>query len=656
MQIRFFRRILAPYEHSSTTGARAPFLSSSSATRSYLVTLPFADLTPHVPSLHLLCTGASAIELRADLLSDPHPHPRPGVAEAYENPSLSYISEQHALLRRHAPDIPIVFTLRTPAQGGKYPYPSGASEEGLFATLHHALKLGTDLIDIEQGLDPVRTARVVADAKQRQTTVIISWRDVNGPAVGGFSWSGPEARRRYEAAVDLGADIVKIVGTASDVQDNFLLRVFAFSDLVKTGPPLSAYNMGPFGRMSRFLNPLLASVTHPVAKQGTRRGVVGAPSMTFREVQMALHLSGLLSRRHFVPFIRDDQSGDLKALREVCERGFEELGLPFELQSSACSSPELRPGATFGEALALYRDEPFFAGGCVIGEAGISALESMDDVTEIAASVGGIDSFVVDPQTAPSSPLRIRGECVPSTFASEFLDLTYPVGNSHVYTRALLSALGDRISPSNAVSPTSFAVVLAPDAAIPGPTISTPSSSPPPPTPSQTHSLRLRSVLSALSRLGIRQVAVLDPKTISLEHLASKRPTIVITLQSEIRIPSEVATALLGSPTGGTRRFHLRNGRQKPTFELCRHHHEPRATGRTRARQLARLACSGSRQLAEGLGDRRGGCGGRRGREGGVQALDRPCVPALCAEEGEMRPLVRLSNDLGRRLNKRMDS
>ncbi|KAM0752688.1 aldolase [Meredithblackwellia eburnea MCA 4105] len=526
--IRFFRRILGPYNKQQQD--QRPFLDQKSTKRTYLVTLPFPDITPYVPSLPLLCTGASAIELRADHLSDPHPHPRPGVAEAYENPSLSYISEQHALLRRHAPDLPIVFTLRTPAQGGKYPYPSGASEEALFASLHHALKLGTDVIDIEQGLDPVRTARVVADAKERQATVIISWRDVVGPASGGFTWNGPEAAEKYSSAVALGADIVKIVGTASDVQDNFLLRVFAFSDLVKNGPLLSAYNMGPYGRMSRFLNPLLASVTHPVARKGTQRGVIGAPSMTFCEVQQALHLSGLLPHRNFITFALSDELSRIHNVRVFCEQGFRELGLPYEtfdLESTSAGLPAM--AKSFKHALEFCLDEPFFSGGFIERAAGEEALASMDEVGELARSIGGVDAFVVQQE---GSQRRVIGD--------------------HIYTRALLRVLGERLSPSNAISPDSFAVVLSPSFADLSITATSPLSiSSRLPSSNQDNSLLVRSTLLAFSQLGIRQVAVVDPSLEPIKPLASRRPTIVATIGDTSSLVGINVEDLLSSPTGG---------------------------------------------------------------------------------------------------------
>jgi pentafunctional AROM polypeptide len=293
-QVLFLRRLLVDR---SAQPAHQPLNQDQ---RSYLVTLPFPDLRPHVDILPTLAVGASAVELRADLLFDPDPvRASSSAPEAYENPSLSYISEQMALLRRHLPDVPVVFTLRTPEQGGKYPFPADAPAKALFATMHHALKLGAEYVDVEQGLESASSQVLIKDAKERGANVIVSWRDTRAPHAGGFAWDGEQAYAHYSRAVAAGADIVKMVGTAGEVADNFALRIFAAARERESATPLAAYNMGERGRISRFLNPLLASVTHPLAKELTRRGTVGSPSMTFRETQQALHLSGLLKVRHF---------------------------------------------------------------------------------------------------------------------------------------------------------------------------------------------------------------------------------------------------------------------------------------------------------------------------------------------------------------------
>ncbi|PWN89519.1 hypothetical protein FA10DRAFT_302843 [Acaromyces ingoldii] len=325
--VRFLARLVSsfsgrgkPMFGAADDGNDAAAAATAAAARSYLVTLPFADLYPHVAHLRQLSTGASAIELRADLLVDPTPDSRAGGSnEAYENPSLSYLSEQVGLVRRHLADLPLVFSLRTPAQGGRYPYPADAPASALFRSLHHALKLGVDCLDVEQGLDAAMTQRLLSDAGRRQTCVIVSWRDTLPPDQGGFAWGSQRATELYEGACRLGADVVKIVGTAGDTNDNFALRLFASAVSGEREketttrrprrPPLCAYNMGYRGRISRFLNPTLASITHPLAKTLTSEGIVGSPSMTFREVQQALHLSGLIESRTYVGLTKRDDGG-----------------------------------------------------------------------------------------------------------------------------------------------------------------------------------------------------------------------------------------------------------------------------------------------------------------------------------------------------------
>lgn len=328
------------------------------------MTLPFPSLHSQISSLPYLTTGASAIELRLDLL-DPL--------------TEDHISEQVGLLRRFTPGLPVLVSLRSVDQGGRW------KGEGCERILKHAFKLGVEVVDLELEEGEVVKA-LVKEAKRRGTTVMISWRDLKSPAEGGFRWDGDEVKEKYWKAVELEADLVKIVGTASSVDDNFLLRVFAASVKNAGKQPaggLSAYNMGKFGRMSRFLNPVLASVTHSIARVGTK-GIVGAPSMTFKEVQMALHLSGLLDRKSFVLFGGAGGSG--QRIKTFCEKGFEELGLPFEL--------ELWEGGR-KEGLQWARDDlPFFAGG-VLSVEDDEMIQMIEVIEQGAKDVGGVDAFVV---------------------------------------------------------------------------------------------------------------------------------------------------------------------------------------------------------------------------------------------------------------------
>ncbi|PWN36929.1 aldolase [Meira miltonrushii] len=329
--VRFLVQLLASFQSQTLPWKPEP------KGRSYLVTLPFADLHPHVDKLPLITLGADAIELRADLLNDPGAsNGQADIIEAYENPSLSYLSEQVALIRRHLPDYPLVFTLRTPAQGGRYPYPADAPAKALFTSLRHALKLGCNVIDIEMGLDPAQTQLLIEEAKLRKITVLISWRDQKPSTSGGFDWDVNRATDLYNKAGELGADIVKIVGTAGKLSDNFALQLFCSGLESKDRLPLSAYNMSYLGRMSRFLNPVLASVTHPIAKELSKEGVVGNPSMTFEEIQRALHLSGLVQQAHFLSIMNSESN---------CQRfvdWFNMMGLPYTMLHSSTDGDSLK--------------------------------------------------------------------------------------------------------------------------------------------------------------------------------------------------------------------------------------------------------------------------------------------------------------------------
>lgn len=324
--VRFLIQLLASFQTETRPWKPDPKI------RSYLVTLPFSDLHPHVGKLPLITLGADAIELRADLLHDP------GISlgqidniEAYENPSLSYLSEQVALIRRHLPGYPLVFTLRTPAQGGRYPYPADAPAKALFTSLRHALKLGCNVIDIEMGLDLAQTKLLIEEAKLRKIAVLISWRDQKPSTSGGFDWNIDQAARLYKNASESGADIVKIVGTAGKLSDNFALQLFCFGLENQDKVPLSAYNMSYLGRMSRFLNPVLASVTHPIAKELSKEGVVGNPSMTFEEIQRALHLSGLIEQAHFI-------SVTSHPMPNRFSDWFQMMGLPYTMISQSSNN------------------------------------------------------------------------------------------------------------------------------------------------------------------------------------------------------------------------------------------------------------------------------------------------------------------------------
>ena len=61
-----------------------------------------------------------------------------------ESVEIDFVRQQLALLRRHLP-LPILFTVRTRAEGGSFEGPSSH----MFALVELALRAGCEIIDIE---------------------------------------------------------------------------------------------------------------------------------------------------------------------------------------------------------------------------------------------------------------------------------------------------------------------------------------------------------------------------------------------------------------------------------------------------------------------------------------------------------------------------
>lgn len=192
--------------------------------RTYFLSLTFDDIRHAIPILEDLSLGIDLWELRVDLLASFDP---------------TFIAFQVATLRRYSP-LPILYTLRTIPQGGKYPELKADDEtakKAHIALLHHALRLGVEYIDLEVVLPESIFTDLVKH--KGNASVLASYQDWKGKLV----WTSPQTRQLYDRMVHLGADIVKIANTAKSFEDNMTLRQFVGT--VERGTPLLAINMGP---------------------------------------------------------------------------------------------------------------------------------------------------------------------------------------------------------------------------------------------------------------------------------------------------------------------------------------------------------------------------------------------------------------------------
>jgi 3-dehydroquinate dehydratase type I len=188
--------------------------------------------------------------------------------------------------RMGAPDLPalvgarkgiLLVTNRRKKEGGFF---SGPEKERV-DFLAEAARLGSDWVDIEASTG----RRLISDlaakiSGQGQTTkMIVSHHELRGTP----PWRA--LRRRYEACRAFGAQVVKIVTYAEAVEDNLRLLQLIPRSLAE-GQAIVAFCMGPQGRISRVLAPILGSC---ISYASLRKGAESAPGQpTVSEMRRTL--------------------------------------------------------------------------------------------------------------------------------------------------------------------------------------------------------------------------------------------------------------------------------------------------------------------------------------------------------------------------------
>ncbi|KAK9369894.1 EPSP synthase-domain-containing protein [Lipomyces kononenkoae] len=211
--------------------------------RSFFLSLTYPDVSEAMQDIDKVIKGCDVLELRVDLLQ-PAPYS--------QVPSTTFVQEQIGLIRKYT-DIPLLFTVRTVSQGGKFP--DNEVDKALELMLL-GLKLGVAYLDLELSWPPSLIHKVV---ESRGFTKLIG---SNHDFTGTWKWDGLEWQAKYDEAVQGGwCDVIKFVGFAHSRKDNVTLEVFRETHTEK---PLIAINMGEKGKLSRVLNSTLTPATHPL--------------------------------------------------------------------------------------------------------------------------------------------------------------------------------------------------------------------------------------------------------------------------------------------------------------------------------------------------------------------------------------------------------
>lgn len=319
--------------------------------QSFFVSLTIPDLSTATGLLPKAVVGSDAVELRVDLLN---------------SQDLDFVTEQVSILRQYT-GLPIIFTVRTASQGGSFP---DDATEALLALYHLGLQLGSEYLDVEittadEILESVSSAR-------GHTKLIASHHDPRGA----LSWRNASWIEHYNRALQYG-DIVKLVGLAHKVEDNFDLVRFKSRTTSEQGPPIIAINMGTVGQLSRVLNGFLTPVSHPALPFKAAPGQLSAA-----EIRQALTLVGQLEARNFYLFGKPISQSRSPALHNGL---FDQCGLPHQYRLLETDNAiDVRPA---------LRD-PSFGGASVTIPLKLDIIGELDELTEAARIIGAVNTVI----------------------------------------------------------------------------------------------------------------------------------------------------------------------------------------------------------------------------------------------------------------------
>ncbi|MCJ1479753.1 3-dehydroquinate dehydratase (3-dehydroquinase) [Lambiella insularis] len=327
---------------------------------SFFVSLTVPNIMGALPSLDEVLVGSDAVELRVDLLDDPN--------ASGGLPTARFVHDQLTLLRRGTP-LPVIFTIRSQCQGGKFPDDAHNQYRSLCRL---AFRLGVEFLDIEIRY-PETFLNAITRCKGR-TKIIASHHDPEGT----LSWSDGSWVPYYNKALQHG-DIIKLVGLAKSQDDNTKLDVFRSWALSAHDRPIIAVNMGVAGQLSRIQNSFMTPVSHPSLPFKAASGQLSAA-----EIRVALSLHGAIKPQRFFLFGKPISASRSPAIHNAL---FEAAGLPYKY--------DLYESDSIGELGKLLHSEDF-GGASVTIPLKLEIMQLLDEVSNDAKLIGAVNTIIVD--------------------------------------------------------------------------------------------------------------------------------------------------------------------------------------------------------------------------------------------------------------------
>jgi len=351
------------------TGRKSAIQRIKSKDCSFFVSLTAPQIYQIVELLPEVTMGVDAIELRADLLVDPK--------SPDGLPTPDFLIDQVALLRAST-TLPLIFTLRTAAQGGRFP---DNDLKGALALYRVALRMGFDFADLE--LTAPQELKDFVLAHRKMCTIIASHHDPKGT----LSWADGAADwiPHFDAAREYG-DIVKLIGVAHTTNDNDDLKTFKKRIAAELPDlPFIAMNMGETGKMSRVNNSFMTPVSHPALPAKAAPGQLSAT-----DIRKVLGLVGEIAPKEFTIFGNPIAHSRSPPLHNTL---FQLTGLPHTYNRHETSDVSELPS--------ILRS-PNFGGASVTIPLKLDVMPLLDAIDPAAKTIGAVNTIVATPN--PSSP------------------------------------------------------------------------------------------------------------------------------------------------------------------------------------------------------------------------------------------------------------
>jgi pentafunctional AROM polypeptide len=326
---------------------------------SYFLSLTVKNVKEILDILPQVAVGHDAIELRVDLLEDPN----------HELPSPEFVGAQVAYIRGTL-RTPIIFTVRSKSQGGRWPDEEFKKAEKL---LNLALKMGVEFLDVEVTLPDYFLTSVAL--RKRNTKIIASHHDPESK----LRWNDGSWVFYYNKALQFG-DIIKLVGVARNQQDNIdLIEFRQWAAQSHPDTPIIALNMGIEGQLSRIQNPFLTPVTHSALQFKAAPGQLSA-----KVINTARFYHGVIKPRNWYLFGTPISASKSPALHNAF---FTEYGLPHHYALHETSTVD-----ELAEVLASAD----FGGASVTIPHKLAIRKFLDTEAESARMIGAVNTITVD--------------------------------------------------------------------------------------------------------------------------------------------------------------------------------------------------------------------------------------------------------------------